>query len=172
MRLSALKRSTLLYKCGTECGKITDVWQFAFGVPSSTFNIFDQALLRRLLGWLFSKVGREPELPRRHNAQEGEDRAGREHGALVVGDPVDVEAHQRGAGDEVHGHAEPVHDPGAVRLRDDLALGVGHGREVHADGDLQEEEGEEGDDGVCWWGARSGNISVKSSQTEQWATLL
>ena len=52
-------------------------------------------------------------------------------------------------------------------LRDDLTAEVGDGWEVHADGDLQEEEGEEGDDGVCWCGARAGNISVKPSQTEQ-----
>ena len=44
---------------------------------------------------------------------------------------------------------EPVHDVGSVGLRDDLTAEVGDGWEVHADGDLQEEEGEEGDDGVC-----------------------
>ena len=45
---------------------------------------------------------------------------------------------------------EPVHDVGSVRLRDDLTAEVGDCWEVHADGDLQQEEGQEGDDGVCW----------------------
>ena len=47
-------------------------------------------------------------------------------------------------------------------LRDDLTAEVGDGGEVEADGDLQQEEGEEGDDGVCGCGAGSENISVKS----------
>ena len=44
---------------------------------------------------------------------------------------------------------EPVHHVGPVGLRDDLAAEVGDGREVHPDGDLQQQEGQEGDDGVC-----------------------
>ena len=34
--------------------------------------------------------------------------ASEEDDAFVVRDPVDVEAEEGGAGDEVHGHAEPV----------------------------------------------------------------
>ena len=55
---------------------------------------------------------------------------------------------------------EPVHDIRSVGLRDDLTAEVGDGWEVHADGDLQQEEGEEGDDCVGGCGARPENISV------------
>ena len=47
-------------------------------------------------------------------------------------------------------------------LRDDLTAEVGDGGKVEADGDLQQEEGKEGNDRVCRCGARSENISFKS----------
>ena len=43
---------------------------------------------------------------------------------------------------------EPVHHIRPVRLGYNLAAQVGDGREVHAYGHLQGEEGDEGEDGV------------------------
>ena len=72
--------------------------------------------------------------------------AGGEDGPLVAGDGRVVDRQQGHAGDEVHGDAEPVGDGGADRLRDEPASEHAGGGEVEADGELQEEKGEEGHD--------------------------
>jgi len=59
-----------------------------------------------------------------------------------------METEQGPAGDDVHGDPEPVHHIRPVRLWNNLAAQVGDGREVHAYGHLQGEEGNEGQDGV------------------------
>ena len=71
-------------------------------------------------------------------------------GHYVHGNPAEQWVKYKPAIHQFDEVPEPVHDVGSVGLRDDLTAEVGDGWEVHADGDLQEEEGEEGDDGVCW----------------------
>jgi len=64
-------------------------------------------------------------------------------GLIVVGPAIPVQSVEDGAGDDVERDAEPVHDVGAQRFGYDLTAQVSHGREVHADRDFVEEEGDE-----------------------------
>ena len=98
----------------------------------------------------------------REEADKDKGEAGAEDDPLVLGDPGHVKAKQGGAGDQVHRHPEPVHDVGPVTLGDDLALDKGHGREVHPDGHLQQEEAGVGEEYVEHGGFGSGREAAHS----------
>ena len=76
---------------------------------------------------------------------------------MVLAKDVQVQAEQCQACDDIHGHAKPVHQVGSVTLRNDLALQVGHCREVHANGSLKDQKGAIQDDPVV-------NLSLRSSE--------